>query len=123
MNNLLKKLKAWRSRLQQRSLERWERIRAEGKRRFVFNTSLTYGLTMVGLTDVVDHFFKSAPHWISLFSLIYYLLAGIPLAFIGWSSMETKYHKALHAACEPALSSGDHNSPLGITSNSKSTLS
>ena len=119
MNNLAKKFDGWRSRRHQRSLERWERIRAEGKLRFVFQTSLTYGLTVVGLIDVWNHIFDSAQDFISLRQIIYYVLVGVAAGLIGWSDMEAKYRKALHKARVPALSSGDlppHNHPLRITS-------
>ena len=62
------------------------------------NAALTYGLTVVGLTDVVDRLFLSGQQSISLGNVIYYVLVGIPLALIGWSNMEGKYHKALQEA-------------------------
>lgn len=95
----------------------------EGKARFVFNTALTYGLTVVGLTDVYERIFYSAQHSISLGSVIYYLLVGIPIGLFGWSSMEGKYHKALREARVPASPTGElppHNNPLPTTANSKS---
>ena len=98
MNNSLKKFLTWRSGGEQRALERWAQIRVEGKRRFVLRTSLTLGLTMPGLTDVLDHISDGAQHSISLRNVIYYLLAGIPVALIGWSNMEARYQKALRAA-------------------------
>jgi hypothetical protein len=119
MNNSLKKFQAWRSRREQRSLERWERIRAEGKLRFVVQTSLTYGLSVVGVIDVFDRIFDGTQNFVSLRHIIYYVLVGIAIGFIGWSDMEAKYRKALHKARLPALSSGDltpHNNSLRITS-------
>ena len=127
MNSTFQRIKAWRSRRQLRSLERWEQIRAEGKARFVFNAALTYGLTMVGLTDVCERIFYSAQHSISLGSLIYYLLGGIPIGLIGWTSMEADYQKALRETrvqarvqASPTGELPPHNSPLRITADSQS---
>jgi len=123
MNNSLRRIQAWRSRREQRSLERWEEIRAEGKARFVFRTSLTFGLTMVGATDFFDRIFDIDPHTITLGKVVYYVLAGIPIALIGWSNMEAKFQHALHEARVPALSGGEHphnSNSLRITSDSKS---
>jgi len=127
MNNSLKKFQAWRSRRQQsskrRELKRWEKIRARGKARFVFNAALTYGLTVVGLTDVYERIFYSAQHSISLGSLIYYLLGGIPIGLIGWTSMEADYQKALRETRVQASPTGElppPNSPLRITADSQS---
>ena len=81
MNNSLKKYQALRSRREQRSLERWAQIRAEGQKWFVVKTSLTYGLTMVGVMDVYARIVDIAPRSISLRSVIYYVLIGIPIGF------------------------------------------
>ena len=85
----------------------------------MLQSSLTYGLTVVGVLDVIDYFFDGAQHSISLRHLIYYMLAGIFMGFFGWSDMEAKYRQALHKARVPKVSSGDllpHNHPLRITS-------
>ena len=119
MNNPLKKSQARRSRREQRSLERWAEIREEGKARFVLITSLTYGLSMVGVMDVLNGIFSSAQQSISLRDIIYYVVIGLPLGFLGWSSMESRYQKALHEARVPKLSSGElppRDYPLRITS-------
>jgi hypothetical protein len=119
MNNSLNKYQAWRSRKEQRSLQRWAEIRAEGKARFVLITSLTYGVSMVGVMDVLNYIFSSAQQSISLGNIIFYLLTGLVVAFVGWSSMEFKYQKALHEARVPKLSTGElppRDYPLRITS-------
>jgi len=119
MNNPLKKFQVWRSQREQRELERWARVRAQGKVRFVVNAALTFGLTVCGLMDVSDRIFDAAQHSISLWKVVYYVLAGILVALIGWSNMEAKYQHALHEARLPALSSGDlppNDDPLRITS-------
>jgi len=65
---------------------------------------------MVGASDVFEKLFYGG-HYISLSRLIYYLLTGIPIGLIGWSSMETKYQKALAEARVKALSSGKTTPP------------
>ena len=97
MNSALKKYKAWRTRKQDRWLEYWTRIRAEGKTRFVLEGALTYGLTIVGAGDAYDWIFHGA-HSLSLSGLIGRLLFGIPVALIWWSSAESQYRKALNKA-------------------------
>lgn len=89
----------------------------EGKARFVVRTALTCGLTGVGLTSVVGHFFGT--QGISLESVIVYSFAGIVGAFDSWNTMEGKYN----IARVKALSSHEippHNSPSQITPDSKS---
>ena len=109
MKKWLKRYKAWCARRELRSLERWKQIRAKGKRRFVVNTALTYGFTVVGATHFFENLFYG-PYSISLARLIYYLLMGIPIGLFGWSSMEAKYQKALREA-----SSGSKTLPPGET--------
>ena len=118
MNNSVKKYQAWRSRKEQRSLQRWAEIRAEGKARFVLITSLTYGLSVVGVMDVLDYISSSTQHSISLGNIVYYVLIGLAVSFFGWSSMESKYQRALHEARVPKLSTGElppRDYPLRIT--------
>ena len=103
----LKRIQAWCSRRQLRSLERWEQIRAGGKRRFVVRTALYYGFAVVGMTDLTENLFYGR-HYVSLGHLIYYLLTGIPIALIGWSSMEARYKRALDEARIKALPSSKH---------------
>jgi hypothetical protein len=95
MSNLLQKHQAWQIRREQRSLERWHRLRAQGKPRFVIETAAAFGLTMVGLTDVVDYL-SVGSHSMSLSKLFIYLIGGFIAGLIGWSSMENKYKKALN---------------------------
>ena len=103
MKAWLKKIQPWRLRRQQRSLERWEQIRAEGKKRFVFRTALTYGLTVVGANHFFDHVFGEIQPSISLVKLIFYVLVGILIGSEAWSNREAKYQKALHEARVKAL--------------------
>jgi len=107
MNHTLKKYQARRSQKEQRSLERWAEIRADGKVRFVLITSLTFGVSTVGVTDALNSISSSTQHSITLGNIVYYVLIGLAIGFFGWSSMESKYQKALHEARVPKLYSGD----------------
>lgn len=123
MNNSLKKLKAWRSRRKLRSLQQWEQIRTKGKARYVFQSAVTLSLTVVGVTDVVDHIFGDGQYSISLFYLISYLLVGIVGGVDGWNTMEGKYKNALidaRVAASPTGTLPAQNNPLQITVDSES---
>lgn len=101
MNNPLTKIQAWRSRQQLRSLERWERIRAEGKAKFVRRTALTYGLTVVGATHLVDQMFfggHESTVAFTLFKLILFVPFSSIAASDAWSTREAKYQDALSKA-------------------------
>jgi len=106
MKAWLKRIQAWRSRRhqrrEQRSLERWEQIRANGKARFVIRTVLTYGLVFVGASNAIEHLFYG-PRPISLFKVIFYSLFGLGMGSSAWSDMESKYNKALNEARLKAL--------------------
>lgn len=71
MKSLWKPIKAWRSRRQYRALQRWEQTRVEGKRWFIFRSSLTSGLTVAGATHPSHYLVHGASSWpvSSLFSL------------------------------------------------------
>ena len=118
MNSPFQKIKARRSRRQLRSLQKWEQIRAEGKRWFVFRTAVTFSLTMVGAMDAYDYLFEGGHSSISLLKLVFYLVAGSFVASQGWSSKEAEYQNALIEARVKASPSGQlppDNSPLQIT--------
>ena len=122
MNTSLQRIKAWRSRRQLRSLERWEQIRAEGKEWFVFRTALTYGVVFVGVINAVENLFDG-PQSISLFKVIFFGLFGVGMGLGEWSDMESKYKNALIDARVKASPSGEllpHNNPSQITADSKS---
>jgi hypothetical protein len=122
MNNSLKKFQAWRSRRQQRteqrSLERWEKIRARGKAKFVFGSALAYGLTMAGVLDVIDKVFSGGTKYSLLSNAILYPIMGMVLAGVTWWDMEGKYKAALIDARVKASPSGklpSHSNPSQIT--------
>lgn len=90
----------------------------EGKGWFVFRTTLTYALAVVGATDVLDYFFDGGHSSISLFNLVFYLVIGIFIGSDMWSKSEVKYQNALTEARVKASPSGQlppDNSPLQIT--------
>ena len=101
MKGSLKRIQAWRSRRvqrrHQRSLEWWERERANGKTRFVIRSALTYGLTIVGLTDVFGHLFSSTEPFL-VAKGVFFTLFGIGMGLSEWSDMESKYKDALRKA-------------------------
>jgi len=122
MNNSLKKFQAWRSRRQhrteQRSLERWEKIRARGKARFVFGGALTYGLTAAGILDIIDNVFYGGTKYSLLSNGILYLITGLVIGLFTWWDMEGKYNAALIDARVQAAPSGElpsHSNPSQIT--------
>jgi hypothetical protein len=121
MNNSPSKLQAWRSRRKLRSLKQWEKIRTKGKARYVIQSAVTWGLSMVGLMDVYEHLFGSGQSSISLIWIIGYVGMGFIGAFSGWDTMEGKYQNALiDARVNAAPSGATHNSPLQITVDSNS---
>ena len=104
MKSLLKGIQAWRSRRRRRSLERWARERAEGKRRFIFRITLTYAVTVVGLTDVLNSLsYGGIEGRISSVELALFLICGTFIGSNAWSSREEKYQHALRQARLRAL--------------------
>lgn len=99
MRRWFERVHDWRARRELRSLEKWERDRAQGKAWFVFRTALTYGLVVIGVTDVLDHLYDGTTEFsISLLRIIWYSIAGIVAGFFAWSNMEDKYQRALYDA-------------------------
>jgi|SRR5215213_607459 len=111
MKSLLKEIQAWRSRRQQRWLERWEQTRAEGKRRFIVRTAITNALTVVGATYVYEHlFYGGTLSAISLVELLAFVFIGLIGGPEGWSNRESRYQNALREARAKALPA-NRNSP------------
>jgi len=110
----LKRIQTWRSRRQLRLLESWEQTRAKGKKRFVFETALSYGVCVVGVTDVFEYL-RHGAHYLSLGHLIQHVLTGSLIALVAWSSGEAKYQKALREALSSSKmlpQSGTEQSPF-----------
>jgi hypothetical protein len=99
MKSLLKKSKAEPAERERRALERWEKIRARGKFRFVVGTALTYGLTVAGAIDVLNHLFLDwSKASISAERLFVTMFTGFFLAWYLWWHMENDYQRALSEA-------------------------
>ena len=110
MSKWLKRIQAWRSRKEQRSLQRWEQVRAEGKAQFVRRTALTFGLTIVGATHLFDQVFLSGTNSsmsLSLLKLFFFVLFGFSMASDIWSKREAQYQNALTAARVKASPGGE----------------
>jgi hypothetical protein len=96
MERWLKRFQAWRAQKQQRSLEKWERVRAKGKARYVVRATLTFGLTMILITGIIDYLFNGRIQRSHIvFTIICYSLAGIVIGFIEWWDHEGKYKNHL----------------------------
>ena len=109
MKSLRKTIQARSSRAEQRSLERWEQTRGEGKSWFVFRTALTAGLTVAGATHIFNYLSYGETSY-PVFKLISFVLFGAYVASDQWSTMEGKYQNAVHEARAKALSASK-NSP------------
>src|SRR5690349_12297756 len=97
MKAWLNKIRSWRARRKLRSLRWWEKTRAKGRGWFIIKGALTYGFTVVGMSDVYENLFHGH-NYVSLDHLFYYLLMGVPIAWSAWSSMENEYQSALNEA-------------------------
>ena len=100
---LRKTIQDRRLRRKQRSLESWERKRAQGKTRFVVETALTASFTVVGGSHAIDHLFFDGTYSISLVTIAFFALFGLCVAPSTWSKMEAKYEDALREARAKAL--------------------
>jgi hypothetical protein len=80
---------------EQRSLERWERERAQGKLRFVLRNAMIFPVMMTVIQDFSGYLFDGAVPVLHIRSLVIYSLIGFVAAFFGWSSREGKYKRAL----------------------------
>ena len=80
---------------EQRSLERWERERAQGKLQFVLRNAMMFPVMMTVINDFSGYIFDGAVPAFRTRLLVIYLLVGIVASFFGWSSREGKYKRAL----------------------------
>ena len=96
MKGKIRSTNAWHCRRQQRSLERWEQVRAKGKARFVLHQALTFTVFMSAFRDVSDQIVDGGSQ-VSNFGvhLISYALAGVFIGFFAWWNREGKYRDAL----------------------------
>jgi hypothetical protein len=80
---------------EQRSLERWERERAQGKVRFVLRQTMIFPMMMSAINDLSGYIRDGAVPVFRMRSILIYLLIGMIAAFMGWSNREAKYKRAL----------------------------
>jgi len=92
---LFKTIQTWRFRSRQRSLERWEQVRAKGKRHFVLRQALTLAVMMTAIRDVVDNLLNGGAQVSSLrFHIVGYFLTGILVGYVAWGHREDKFKNA-----------------------------
>jgi len=92
MKRLWNKYKAWRT-LRREHLQWWERKRARGKARFVIQTALVFGVSMIVAMSVLDYYFDGAIAGRRLLSrAIYYAIVGPIIGFVIWWSHEGRYN-------------------------------
>ena len=82
MRKWLKRRQAWRVQRQQLSLDRWERVRAKGKTRFIVRTALALGVAVPLATAILDYLLKDDEISFSglLGRIIFFSAFAIPLA-------------------------------------------
>jgi len=83
----------------QRRLEWWERVRMEGKARFLIRSTLTFGLIMTASHDFMHG-------GLDLYTVISSHITGIVIGYVGWWANESEYKKALIAARVNAVPAG-----------------
>ena len=95
MNTWMDRIRVWRLRRQQHSVERWSRVRAKGKARFVIQSALSFSLVMLVANALGDYYDDSGiqfPRF--LYKQIYFVLGGVLLGFVSWWTMEGRYRNA-----------------------------
>lgn len=95
MTGLFKKCSDLQYRRQQRALERWEQQREKGLARFALRQSLIFPVMMTVINDVNGYIFDGRVSALRIRSMIFYWFIGIIAGFLGWSTQEGKYKKAL----------------------------
>lgn len=76
------------------NVEKWEAIRAKGKKRFIWvNGFIGWGLTTAILWSLLMHFMQPAQiHWIRpLIALVLFPVGGLLWAHFVWQASERKY--------------------------------
>jgi len=98
MKQALKKYKAWQSQRKVSSLAQWERTRAKGKGRFVWDGAWRYCLIIIPAMAYMRYFsegtmqsWQSAAFW---GQALRYFVTGAFVALFSWGDMEFKYNKA-----------------------------
>ena len=98
MKEWLKRIQTWRSkrqhRRQQRLLERWERVRAKGKTRFVLRTALQFMLLMIVWIGTIEFFRDGIQLSDFRFWTVGGPIVGIFIGITAWWEKEGKYKSA-----------------------------
>ena len=104
---IVERIKNWRLRRQEKSLERWAHIRSKGKARFITRSALSFSLSMIVVTSLADYIFDSELYLDDLiYKSIYYVAAGVLLGLMGWWTMEGRY---LNAKLDARIKAGMRN--------------
>ena len=96
MNNWLQKYHTRHSRKEERQLEHWARTRNEGPARYIFQTTVRFGLIMM-----LSYDFSAGR--ITLENILAAHLGGLLMGWVGWCSVEKNYQKALLAVQAKAV--------------------
>jgi len=121
MKQWLKKYKAWQLRRKVRSLVQWERTRAKGKGRFVWDWAWKYCVIMIPAGSYLHYFsegsmqsWQSAAFW---GEAIRYFITGVFVAFSSWGLSEFEYNKVRlgHSTIPPDLLTPPPDQSSGFT--------
>ena len=95
MTGLFKKRQGPQYSRQQRAIERWEQEREKGIVRYAIRQSLIFPVMMTVINDFNGYILDGrVPVW-RIRLMIFYWFIGIIAGFVGWSSQENKYQRAL----------------------------
>ena len=110
MNTWLQKIKVWHSQRPQRSLEQWEKIRANGKPRFVLGGALTYTGIMILVRGFAEYIDDGTIMVAYVGRILIDVLIGTIIGLWSWSSREGEYKNA--QLMNPLKPSPDKTLPL-----------
>ena len=100
MKRWWQKIQSWKSRRNQRGLQKWAQERTKGKVRFVIRTTLAYSVLIMMMYDYWDG-------GLPLFRVVTTHLTGIMIGFVVWSTNESSYKNALIEARVNAAPTGE----------------
>lgn len=72
--------------------EKWSSIRTRGKRAYIFDTTLRFGL-MLGIVFAIPEVVQQEPNWFlgALASFVIAIVGGTLFAFVIWAVNEHEY--------------------------------
>ncbi len=88
MKRWMSKIETWHVLSNQRDLERWARIRTDGRTLYIINGALSFGLYIIVMNDISGGGF-GVPVVLSAH------LIGAVVAWFAWRNIEKKYQRAL----------------------------